>query len=255
MSKGKLFTALLILGLVGCAPTAKKAEFHANYYPECYDPITKLCKEEDHAQEIKTATKTALVPGFASFLITLALTRDIKTAAQVGLPTFFLSASAGYFTEHLKKVKDNERMAEYQKLLGQNSKGWDQTRITLEQSYQCYKKQINLLTQQMKAKKIDKVEFLARMDEIEHGITEIKTYSSSAHAKIDARLADGETFLKKQQKNPLAQLQDNKNQTSQLRTQMRNDMNKAHDKSAELLRSLETSKQLANTKDFSSKNA
>lgn len=47
---GVIVCAVLATSLIGCSSN-KLAQFDGHYYPQCYDPIAKLCLDQDNAVE------------------------------------------------------------------------------------------------------------------------------------------------------------------------------------------------------------
>lgn len=192
-----LLSVMFVFSLAGCASKQAVPPFEARYYPQCYDPIEKLCKDQDNSQEIKEGIGGAVIGALGGAVIGAIATGDWKGAAVGAAAGAAAGGVTGFFHARLSKIEDRkERLAEYQKMLGENSQGWDLERASVEKSYQCYREQIALLQKAVKAKKISKEEFLARANEIKEGIEHINTYWADSQTRMDERLADGEAFLK-----------------------------------------------------------
>lgn len=195
-----ILSFMLVFSLTACGNKDTAPVLEANYYPDCYDPIEKLCKDQGYVQKIKGAVIGATVGAVSGALIG-ALSLDATGAATYAAMGAIAGAIGGYFTARLMMITDrNKLMEEYQKILGENSKDWDFNRASVEKAYRCYRKQIAMLTGAAKAKKISKEEFLARMNEVKAGIENINTYWADSQTGMDARFADGESFLKAQEK-------------------------------------------------------
>lgn len=192
-----IFVLALSLALVlgGCA-TKTVPTFTAKYYPECYDPIDKLCKDQSNQSEAKGAVAGGLLGALGGAIVGGLATGKVEGAlvgAGVGAAA---GAVTGFFAARLNKIKDQEkRLAEYQNILGEKSKGWDLERASVEKAYKCYGEQIDLLTKAMRNKKISREEFKARMQEIKDGIEHINTYWADAQTRMDESLADGDKWL------------------------------------------------------------
>lgn len=192
--------AVLALSLVGCGAKQKAPEFQAQYYPECYDPIAKLCKDQDNSEEMKTAAKGAAIGALGGAVAGGLISGDWKGAAIGAAGGAVAGGLTGFFTARLSKISDQKaRLAEYQKMLGESSKDWNLKTASVEKAYKCYREQIKLAKEQYKAKKISKEEFRARMAEIKAGIDNINTYWADAKSRINDQIADSEDFLKQQE--------------------------------------------------------
>lgn len=222
--KGIVALIIMALALGGCGVKSKVPQFHPQYYPACYDPIEKLCRDQDHSGEIKSAAVGGLFGAIGGAIVGGLSTGKVEGAlvgAGVGAAA---GATIGFFKARLEKIQDREqRLVEYQKILGENSASWDLERASVEKAYQCYGEQIRLLKQQARKKLISKEEFLARMNEIKAGLDNINTYWANAQTRMDSRIADGEAFLTQQEAedNKLAAAQRQKAQR-QLQAQRKN---------------------------------
>ena len=220
-------TVALVMGTFGCA--GKQAPtFNAKYYPECYDPIDKLCKDQSNQQEVKGAVTGGLIGALGGALVGGLTTGKVEGAligAAAGAAT---GALTGFFAARLSKIKEQDkRLAEYQTMLGERSQGWDLERASVERAYDCYGKQIKLLKQQVQSKRITREEFLARMTEIKEGVNNINTYWADAQHRMDETLADGDKWLAEedaaaakanQQRQMAARLNRQKQNTARLRS-------------------------------------
>ncbi len=220
------FMALMLAFSIGGCATKTTPTFDAKYYPECYDPIDKLCKDQSNKEEVKGAVAGGLIGALGGAIVGGLATGKVEGAligAGVGAAAGALS---GFFAARLNKIQDqNQRLAEYQNVLGEQSKGWDLERASVEKAYKCYGEQIDVLTRAMKAKKITREEFRARMDEIFNGIKYINTYWADSQTRMDEKLADGDAWLKNEdevaakakQRALQRKVQNQKNETNKLR--------------------------------------
>lgn len=192
------FAAVLGMLLGGCA-TQKIPEFHAQYYPNCYDPIDRLCKDKDHSDEIKQAAVGAALGAAGGALLGGILSGNAKGALYGAAGGAVAGGLAGFFKARLEKIQDRERrLAEYQNILGEASRNWDLEQASVERAFKCYGEQIRLLKNLVARKQIARAEFLARMNEIKAGLDNINTYWAGAQRRMDVKLADGEAFLQQQ---------------------------------------------------------
>ncbi len=195
-----LLSGILVFSLVGCGSTQKAPEFNPEYYPQCYDPIAKLCKDQDNSDEIKGAATGALLGAASGAVIGGIATGNWRGAAVGAAGGAVAGGAAGFFIVRLDKIQNrDQRLAEYQKLLGEQSANWDLERASVEKAYKCYAEQINLLKQAYKDKKISKEDLLVRMNEIKAGLQNINTYWAQSQTRMDERLADADAFLAKQE--------------------------------------------------------
>lgn len=189
-----------VLGTVGCS-TSKVPQIEAKYYPECYDPIAKLCKDEDNSDEIKSAAVGGVIGAIGGALIGGLASKDKKGALIGAAVGAVAGAATGFFKARLDKINDrDQRLAEYQKILGDVSSQWDLRKSSVEVALDCYDKQITVLENLVRDKKISEKEFLERMNEIKQGLDNIKTYWADATTNVNADLADGEKFLEEEER-------------------------------------------------------
>ena len=189
----------LAMGMFGCS-TSNVPQIEAKYYPQCYDPIAKLCKDQDNSAEVKSAVVGGLI-GAASGALIGGLTSKDKKGALIGAAAGAVAgAAAGFFKARLEKIQDREqRLAEYQTILGEVSDHWDLEKASVETALKCYDEQISILENLIKNKQISKEEFLDRMNEIRQGLENIDTYWADATTKVDSQMADGEKFLEEEE--------------------------------------------------------
>ena len=76
-----LVIATFLLSLTSCAAKQAVPEFNAQYYPQCYDPIARLCKDQDNSQEIKETALGALGGAAAGAILGGLASGDWKGAA------------------------------------------------------------------------------------------------------------------------------------------------------------------------------
>ena len=242
MSKALVWavSVALTFSLVGCGPKQTAPVFQAQYYPECYDPIAKLCKDQDNTQEVKGAATGAVLGALGGAVIGGIAKGDWKGAAVGAAAGAVAGGMVGFFQARLSKISDrNERLAKYQKILGENARDWDIERASVERAYKCYSDQIVALRKAAKAKKISKEDFLARMKEIQAGIENINTYWAGSQTRMDERLADGESFIKQQeqedqmlakakQRQAKKDLQKIRSATNSQKTKVQNDANRVN---------------------------
>lgn len=234
-----ILSVMLVFSLAGCGSKQTAPEFNAQYYPECYDPIAKLCKDQDNSSEIKGAATGAAIGALGGALAGGLSSGSWKGAAVGAAAGAVAGGMTGFFTARLSKISDrNERLKAYQKDLGDISKNWDLEAASVEKAYKCYTNQAVLLREQYKAKKISKEDFLARMNEIKAGMENIDKYWADAQHRMDANIADGEGFIAEQETKEVAKLakaqqvqykkdlQKQANATNKVKTKKQNDVDR-----------------------------
>ncbi len=202
-----VLSAFMVFSLTGCLGSKgpKPEAYQSQYYPECYDPIAKLCKDKDGTRMLKSAGKGALGGAVAGAAAGALIKGDWKGALVGAVVGAAAGAAIGATYQHLMDIKDQkQRLAQYQKELGESSQGWDLKRASVEKAYKCYREQIKHLTGLAKKKQIGKDEFLARMDDIKAGLDNIDKYWGDTQAEMDTTLADGDKFLEQQAKEEAA---------------------------------------------------
>ncbi len=195
----KIVTAGVIalsVTMFGCT-TKQAPTIEARYYPECYDPIEKLCKDQDNSNEIKSAVVGGLLGAVAGGVVGGLTSKDKKKGVIAGAVTgAVVGAAAGFFKARLEKIHDQEqRLAEYQNILGERAANWDLERASVEKAYDCYDEQINILKDLIRNKKISEEEFIDRAKEIKAGLDNINTYWADAKNRMESELGDGQSFL------------------------------------------------------------
>lgn len=213
---GIFFLVLAIaLPLGGCASKTTPT-FTAKYYPECYDPIDKLCKDQSNKEEVKGAVAGGVIGALGGAIVGGLATGKVEGAlvgAGVGAAA---GAVTGFFAARLNKIKDQEqRLAEYQNILGEQAKGWDLETASVEKAYQCYSQQIKVLQAGYKSKQITRAAFLERAAEIKAGIDHINTYWADAQHRMDSTLADGNSWLSSQEAEAAAAAKKNQKRAAQ----------------------------------------
>lgn len=195
-----VYVLAFALALTGCAGK-QTPTFNAQYYPECYEPIKKLEEDQSNAQEVKGAVGGALLGALGGAVIGGLASGDWRGAAIGAAAGAVAGGVAGYYKAHLDKIADqNQRLAEYQNLLGEQSKGWDLERASIEKAYQCYSQQMDTLKRMVQAKQITRQSFIDRTNEIKSGIDHINTYWAKAEERMNSSFADGDNWLAEQEK-------------------------------------------------------
>lgn len=196
------FCLVLAFAFVICGCAGRNVPtFNAKYYPECYDPIEKLCKDESYQREINETVGGAAIGALTGALVGVLATGDWRGAVAGAGAGALAGGLGGYFHARYAKIQEQEkRLAQYQKDLGEQAQRWDLERASVEKSYQCYNKQIDLLKQAWKKKQISRETFLERSREIKAGIEYVNNFWADAENRMNSTVADGEKYLADEEK-------------------------------------------------------
>lgn len=191
---GVLMLVVAIL-FAGCAGKSTPT-YQPRFYSECYEPIAKLEQDESNAEETKGAVGGALLGALGGALIGGLASGRWEGAVAGAVAGGVAGGFAGFYKARLDKIQNqNERLQEYQKMLGEQSAGWDLQRASVEQAYKCYDHQIDLLEDAIRKKQITRETFLERMADIKSALEHINSYWADAQHRMDEMLADGQNFL------------------------------------------------------------
>lgn len=192
-----ILSVMLAFSLAGCGSKQTAPEFNPQYYPACYDPIAKLCKDQDNSSEIKGAATGAAIGALGGALAGGLSSGSWKGAAVGAAAGAVAGGMTGFFTARLAKISDrNERLKTYKADLKASSEDWDLKTASVKKAAKCYSDQIEALQKAYKDKKISKEEGLARLNEIKAAIKNINDYWADAQNKINASIADSDVVLK-----------------------------------------------------------
>ena len=195
-----VLSAALAISLVGCGGK-KTPVFEPQYYPDCYDPIEKLCKDEDNSKEVKSSVMGAIIGGIGGAVVGGLATGKWQGAAVGAAAGAGAGALTGFFHAKLSKIKDqNERLAAFKQELGSIADSMDLKAASVESAFRCYEEQITLAEEAYKNGQYSKEEFLARMDEIRAGVENVNQYWADESAKFDENMADGDAFIQEEEK-------------------------------------------------------
>ncbi len=196
-----MIVIMIAFSILACAGRSTPT-FNTKYYPDCYDPIDKLCKDESYQQEIKETVGGAVIGALGGALVGLLATGgDWRGAAAGAVGGAVAGGAAGFFHARYQKIQDqNARLEAYQKDLGQQADRWGLERASVEKSYQCYRNQMRVLTTSWKNKQISKQAFLDRAAEIKAGVEHINTFWADAENRMNTTMVDGEKFIADEEK-------------------------------------------------------
>ena len=215
--KKALAVALMMLfALSACGPKGPGSNFKPQYYPECFDPIERLCKDKDGTEKAKSAGKGAALGALGGALIGL-LTTGKAEGALVGAAA---GAAAGGLTgliyQSYKDMKDQrQRLEAFQQALGEEGRNLDLQHASVLKSFRCYQAQIDIVKKRYKSGKMSKEDAKARMDEIHKGIDILKQYWEERSSEFESRASQADKFIDEQDR--LATRSDEKARVSRAR--------------------------------------
>lgn len=141
------------------------------YYPECYQPIDALRKDNDNTT---TSTVIGSVTGAVLGGIVGALTTGKVSGALIGAGAGAVAGGAiGYASARQKAITDaRARYESYVTDISTDISKLDQITLAAKASTACYEQQFDKLTVQFKEKQISTEEYKLRYAEIRSGLSE-----------------------------------------------------------------------------------
>lgn len=197
-------------------------EFDAKYYPQCYDPISKLCKDNDYGKEVNNAVVGAISGALIGALIGAATgkSENIAAGAAIGAGVGLVG---GFVKARIEKIQDqDERLNELHAMLGEESETLDLEKSSVQAALKCYSKEIDRIKAAVKKKKMTKQEATDRMNEIKIGLANLKEFWKEKSAVIDSHVKDYDAFIAAENRKNLyntqrAQLQEAQQKTLALK--------------------------------------
>ena len=194
-----LLAAMLVFSLAGCGPKGPGSNFHPQYYPECYDPIARLCQDRDKTERAKATGFGALTGAVGGALIGLLATGDARGAAAGAVAGAVAGGITGYIYQSVREIKDQERrLQEFQRVLGEEGRNLDLQHASVLKSFRCYQEQINIVKARYKSGSMSREEARARFDEIHKGLDILKAYWDERGQEFDANAAQADNFIQEQ---------------------------------------------------------
>lgn len=173
--------------LSGCAtsPTSKvAATTKAEYYPQCYSPVSQL-RSSDEA--VTRSIATGAIAGGLMGALAGGLADDEhrgRNAAIGAAGGALVGGAAGYYTARQKQIADDkERLASYAADFNTNNAEIDRNISYASAAQGCYERAFTQLREDRKAKKVDDAEGRKRLAEIVSGLNE----TNSLLAAVDGR--------------------------------------------------------------------
>lgn len=182
--------AVLLSGCAGMgAPSSKvAATTKAEYYPQCYEPVSHLRSSD--ASMTKSVTTGAIAGGLLGSL-TGALVGNRDDAARnvlIGATTGALvGGAAGYYAERQKQISDDRaRIASYASDIDHNTGEIDRSISYTSAAQNCYQREFTSLLNARKTRTISDSEGRSRLAEIVSGLKE----TNELMAAVDGRAGE-----------------------------------------------------------------
>ena len=191
-----LLLIVLTMSLGACAPKGPTTNFRGQYYPQCFDPITRLCQDQDNSAKAKSAGAGALLGALAGAVVGAASTGKWQGAVAGAAIGAAAGGVAGYVYQHIQQIKDQERRLEaYREQFGKEAQDLDLQKASTLSAYKCYQEQMQILKENVKEGKISKTEAKARAAEIRAGLEELKKFWEERTAQFDANQSEVDRIL------------------------------------------------------------
>ena len=186
----------LTLSLGACAPKGPTTNFRGQYYPQCFDPITRLCQDQDNTEKAKSAGKGALLGALTGALIGAAATGKWQGAVAGAAAGAAVGGVAGYAYQHIQQIKDQEeRLEAYRTQFGKEAQDLDLQKASTLSAYKCYQEQMQILREGIRSGRIGKSEAKARAAEIRAGLEELKKFWEERTNQFDANQGEVDRIL------------------------------------------------------------
>jgi len=174
LKQNTLLMSVITISLLfsGCASTNYgQQQTTVSYYPQCYAPIQELRKADSNFNTT-VATSTAVGAGLG-ILAGLLITGSVEGAIIGGVSGAASGALIGYGQAKRNRIQDdNLRMASYLNDIDGDISGLNRATGAARISRQCYDNAFRVALASYNDKKISKVEFRAKLNEIKNGSAE-----------------------------------------------------------------------------------
>ena len=165
-----LVLCLASLGLSGCASKYGEQTAIVQSYPDCYEPIRTLRKEE---HRVARTTAGAAVGGGILGAVVGGLTGGTRGAIQGATVGALAGGAGGYFYAVNQQSKDeNARMARYLQDINGDISGLNIATASARMSIQCYEQKFSMSLAQYKEKTLSREQLEASYKEIKSGVDE-----------------------------------------------------------------------------------
>ncbi len=182
-------TSVLLTGCAGMGSPSSKvaATTKAEYYPQCYQPVSQLRASD---QAVTQSVATGAIAGGVLGALAGGLSSDEHAGrnALIGAAGGALvGGAAGYYTARQQQIADdNARIASYATDIDSSSGELDRSIRYASAAQSCYQREFNNLMNARKSKSISDSEGRLRMAEIVAGLQE----TNALMAAVDGRAGE-----------------------------------------------------------------
>lgn len=182
-------TSVLLTGCAGMGSPSSKvaATTKAEYYPQCYQPVSQLRASD---QAVTQSVATGAIAGGVIGALAGGLSSDEHAGrnALIGAAGGALvGGAAGYYTARQQQIADdNARIASYAADIDSSSGELDRSIRYASAAQSCYQREFNNLMSARKSKSINDSEGRLRMAEIVAGLQE----TNALMAAVDGRAGE-----------------------------------------------------------------
>lgn len=182
-------TSVLLTGCAGMGSPSSKvaATTKAEYYPQCYQPVSQLRASD---QAVTQSVATGAIAGGVLGALAGGLSSDEHAGrnALIGAAGGALvGGAAGYYTARQQQIADdNARIASYAADIDSSSGELDRSIRYASAAQSCYQREFNNLMSARKSKSISDSEGRLRMAEIVAGLQE----TNALMAAVDGRAGE-----------------------------------------------------------------
>jgi uncharacterized protein YcfJ len=214
-----VLAASLAIGLSGCTvPSSKLASLTPNYYPQCYNPILELCKDDSYEKEIRNAAAGAIAGAIIGALAGAASGKSDRMVAGA-LVGAGVGALGGVISAKLSKIRDqNERLNTLHEMLGKDAEDLDLQKSSVLAAMNCYSREIDEIQKKVHDKTMTREEAAKRMTEIRTGMNNLKEYWQDKSEQINKKVADYDQFMAAEDKRIATEYDRSRLQASQARS-------------------------------------
>ncbi|MDR1855577.1 MAG: hypothetical protein LBR22_00215 [Desulfovibrio sp.] len=171
-----IFGILLIACMLSVSCTSKYGakKMVANYYPQCYQPISQLRADEN------TGTTSAVIGAAAGAVVGAAVGAVSTRSVQGAVAGAAAGAAAGglgglVVGKAQKKAQDDAMLRQYAMKLDEDTSQMTRETAAAKVSLKCYTEQFNELKAQYTSGAMNKIDYIKHFDEIRAGLTELST--------------------------------------------------------------------------------
>lgn len=180
-------TSVLLVGCAGSPSSQVASTTKAEYFPQCYEPVTQLRSSDD---AMSRSVAIGAVTGGLMGALGGALVDDEKRGrnAAIGAAGGALAGGAlAYYNQRQQQISDdNARLASYATDINANNQNIDRNIRYASAAQSCYQQAFTQLRADRKANKISDADGRKRLAEIVSGLNE----TNALLAKVDGRTGE-----------------------------------------------------------------